>query len=109
MSTYLLALLVPVCAVAPWVVSWQAPVADPSADPSAVISQAVAAQGPRKRVRAAPSAAVVAALGKELADPAGQGYDKPVSAKQAASVSTKPGKYRKVGRITIPRIGLDVA
>ncbi|GAA1843528.1 hypothetical protein GCM10009714_27230 [Microlunatus capsulatus] len=108
-STYLLALLVPVCAVAPWVVSWQAPVADPSADPSAVISQAVAAQGPRKRVRAAPSAAVVAALGKELADPAGQGYDKPVSAKQAASVSTKPGKYRKVGRITIPRIGLDVA
>jgi len=106
---WVFALLIPVCAVAPWVVSWQAPVADPSADPSAVISQAVAAQGPEKRTHRAPSAAVVRALGKDLADPAGQGYDKPVSAKQAAAVLTTPGKYQAVGRIQIPRIGLDVA
>ncbi|SDS36041.1 Sortase family protein [Friedmanniella luteola] len=105
----MLALLVPVCAVAPWAISWQAPVANPSADPSAVIKQAVAAQGPKKRVPVAPSAAVVAALSKELADPAGQGYDKPVSSKQAAAVRTTPGRYQTVGRIQIPRIGLDVA
>ena len=104
------ALLVPVSALAPWVVSWQAPVADPSADPSAVIKQAVAAQGPQSRRSAvAPSAAVVQALSRQLAEPAGQGYDKPVSAKQAAAVRTTPGKYQTVGRIEIPRIGLDVA
>ena len=96
------------CAVAPWVVSWQAPVADPSADPSAVIERAVAAQGP-ERTDEAPSPAVVRALGRELADPAGQGYDKPVSAKQASAVLTTPGKYQKVGRIQIPKIGLDAA
>lgn len=87
-------------------VSWQAPVADPSADPSAVIERAVAAQGPQQR---APSAAVVQSLSKELSDPAGQGYDRPVSAKQAAAVRTTPGKYQRVGRIRIPRIDLDVS
>ncbi|GAA1428964.1 hypothetical protein GCM10009616_09970 [Microlunatus lacustris] len=103
------ALLIPVCAVAPWLLSWQAPVAAPSGDPSAVISQAVAAQGPERRKDQAPSAALVRALGRDLADPAGQGYDKPVSAKQAAAVRTTPGKHQTVGRIQIPRIGLDVA
>lgn len=98
----------PVCAVAPWLVNWHGPVEDPSADPSAVIRQAVAAQGPKQRVGVVPSAAVVQALSKQLAEPAGQGYDKPVSAKQAAGVSTTPGKYQTVGRITIPRMGLDV-
>jgi len=107
--SWALALLVPVCAVAPWLLSSQAPVADPSADPSAVIKQAVAAQGPQKRrADLPPSAAAVQALSRELADPAGQGYDKPVSTKQAAAVRTTPGKYQKVGRIQIPRIGLDV-
>ena len=106
--SWLFALLIPVCALAPWVISWQAPVEVPSADPSAVIKQAVAAQGPRRTATKPPSAGVVAALSKELAGPAGQGYDKPVSAKQAAAVRTTPGKYRAVGRIQIPRIGLDV-
>lgn len=101
-------LLVPVCAVAPWLLSWQGPVEDPSSDPSAVIRQAVAAQGPARRKDAVPSAAVVQALSKQLADPAGQGYDTPVSAKAAAAVRTTPGKYRSLGRITIPRMGLDV-
>jgi LPXTG-site transpeptidase (sortase) family protein len=107
--TWALALLIPVCAVTPWVLSWQAPVSDPTADPSAVIQQAVAAQGPKKRAAQAPSAAVVQALSRELADPAGQGYDKPVSSKQTAAVRTTPGRYQTVGRVQIPRIGLDVS
>ncbi|WP_375431860.1 class E sortase [uncultured Friedmanniella sp.] len=103
------ALLIPVCAVAPWFVSWHGPVANPSADPSAIIKQAVAAQPRAQRKAPVPSPAAVAALSKELADPAGQGYDTPVSAKAAAAVRTTPGKYQKVGRIRIPRIGLNVS
>ncbi|WP_375423412.1 class E sortase [uncultured Friedmanniella sp.] len=105
----MLALLIPVCALAPWVVSWQGPVSDPSADPSAVIKQAVAAQPRQERKASVPSPVVVAALTKELADPSGQGYDTPVSAKAAAGVRTTPGKYQKVGRIRIPKIGLDAS
>ena len=109
--SWLYAMLIPVCALAPWLVTWsvQQPEATPSADPSAVIRQATAGQDPETRRAAVPSAAAVQALSRQLADPAGQGYDKPVSAKAAAAVSTKPGKYQRVGRITIPRIGLDVA
>ncbi len=44
----------------------------------------------------------------ELAKGGVKGYDQPVSAKAAAGVRTTPGKYQKVGRIQIPRIGLDV-
>ncbi len=107
---WLYVLLVPVCAVAPWLVTWAYPDQDqlPAGDPSAIIEQAVAAQGPMKRQKTAPSAAVIAALTKDLADPAGQGYDTPVSAKSAASVATVPGKYQQVGRLKIPRMGLDV-
>lgn len=78
-------------------------------DPSAFISRAVSAQGPETSKDSVPSAAVVAALTKDLADPAGQGYDRPVSAKAAAAVRTTPGKYESLGRIVIPRMGLDVA
>ena len=109
--TWLYAVLVPVCAVAPWIATWAWPDQDqlPAGDPSAIIKQAASAQGPKKRTESVPSAAVVAALSKDLADPAGQGYDRPVSAKAAAAVSTTPGKYQTVGRIKIPRMGLDVS
>lgn len=109
--SWLYALLIPVCALAPWLVTWsvQQPVADPSADPSAVIRQATAGQNPEARRATVPSGAAVQALTKQLAEPAGQGYDKPVSAKAAAAVRTTPGKYQRVGHITIPRIGLDVS
>lgn len=104
-------MLIPVCALAPWLVTWsvQQPAAAPSADPSAVIRQATAGQDPAARRAAIPSEAAVQALSKQLADPAGQGYDKPVSAKAAAAVRTTPGAYQRVGHITIPRIGLDVS
>ncbi len=104
------AALIPVCAVAPWLVRGASPAPDQLAagDPSAIISRAVSAQGPTKG-DTVPSAAVVAALTKDLANPAGQGYDRPVSAKAAAAVRTTPGKYQSVGRLKIPRMGLDVA
>lgn len=104
-------MLIPVCALAPWLITWSAdqPVATPTADPSAVIRQAAAGQDPTTRRAGRPSSAAVQALSKQLADPAGQGYDKPVSAKAAAAVRTTPGKYQRAGRITIPRIGLNAA
>lgn len=110
MPTRLFALLIPVCAVAPWLVTWTLPDQNqvPAGDPSAIIKQAVTAQGPKRRTKSVPSASVIAALSKDLADPAGQGYDRPVSAKAAAAVSTTPGKYQTLGRIKIPRMGLDV-
>jgi sortase A len=107
---WLFALLIPVCAIAPWLLASTAvePVAAPTSDPSTVIRQAVRAQKaagrPAKRL---PSAEAVKVLAAELADPAGQGYDRPVSAKAAAAVQTKPGKYQTLGRIRIPRMKLD--
>lgn len=110
---WLFALAIPLCAVAPWLIPWpwQNDVAPAVSDPSAYIRQARAEQDPDRlgqHADALPSAAVIKALTKQLANPAGQGYDTPVSAKAAANVQTKPGKYQKIGRIRIPRIGLDV-
>jgi len=104
-------MLVPVCALAPWLASWGGLGAgqEASSDPSAVIRQATSVQEPEVRRAAMPSGAAVQALTKQLADPAGQGYDKPVSAKAAAAVRTTPGKYQRVGHLRIPRIGLDVS
>lgn len=109
---WMFALVVPVCAIAPWLVPWpwQSDVTPTAADPSSIIQQARAQQhADGVGVDTPPSAAAVAAITKELADPSGQGYDIPVSAKAAAEVRTTPGKYQKVGRIKIPNIKLDVS
>lgn len=109
---WLFALLIPVCAIAPWLLAstTSEPVVAPTSDPSTVIRQAVRAQKAAGRpVRSLPSSEAVKVLAAELADPAGQGYDKPVSAKAAAAVLTKPGKYQTLGRIRIPRTKLDVS
>lgn len=46
---------------------------------------------------------------KELTTTARSGYDVPVSAAAVAKVRTTPGPYQKLGRVAIPRIGLDVS
>jgi sortase A len=110
------AVLVPVIAVAaaaPWLVPGRNDAAAPSANPSSIIEQvreqrpAAGANGqPRPRV---PTDADVKELTDEVARTAVAGYDMPISAKDLASVRTVPGPYRKLGRIQIPAIGLDVA
>jgi sortase A len=90
---------------------WQGNTVDPGSDPSAVIRQAEAQQPTRGffAPEVLPSEAEITALSKDLATADGKGYDTPVSAKAAAGVRTTPGKYQRVGRIKIPRIGLDVS
>ncbi len=46
---------------------------------------------------------------RELAAAARAGYDMPVSAAAAARVRTTPGPYERLGRVAIPRVGLEVA
>ncbi len=111
--SWIFALLVPVCAVAPWVVPWpwQGEVAAPSADPSVFIKQATAPRSDPKtgtRAKANPSAASVKSVNDQVAKAALSGYDQPVTAAAAAGVRTTPGKYQPVGRIKIARMGLDV-
>ncbi len=110
-STWLFALLIPVCAGGPWFVPWpwqHSAEGAPSNDPSAIIvlahSQAVTGRAKTTRVPA-PSAASV----KDLTATARAGYDMPVSAAAVAKVKTTPGPYQKLGRVAIPRIGLNVS
>ena len=111
-SHWLFALLIPLCAVAPWLVPWPWQQAqEPSSNPSSVIELAKAQQEhdpSDSKTPSAPTSEQVEKLGQALAASAGR-YDKPVTAKQLADVSTTPGKYQKLGRIKIPAIGLDVS
>lgn len=100
-------------AVVPWLIPWHQSVdASPTADPSAVIKQARDLQpsaSPGSVVPTGPDDKSVADVTKELAKSAQSGYDLPVSKSEVASVSTKPGPYQKLGRLQIPKIGLDVS
>lgn len=95
----------------PW--PWQEPVEQPVSDPSSIIvlahSRAVTGQADsRRRSAPPPTEASVKALLKDLAVSARVGYDMPVSAAEVAKVDTRPGPYRKLGRLSLPRIGLNV-
>lgn len=110
-----MALLVPVCALAPWLVPWpwQQQAAQPSSDPSSIIvlahSRAVTGRTEKTRQQPAPNEASVRALAKQLAATAGNGYDMPVSPAAVARVKTTPGPYERLGRVAIPRVKLNVA
>jgi sortase A len=113
-ASWLFALLIPVCAIAPWAVPWPwQQVQAQTSSPSSFIEQAGRAQDEAKSKKDSagtepPSLESVKKLRDDLAASAGEGYDLPVTAKELASVSTTPGRYQKLGRVTIPAIGLDV-
>lgn len=110
------AILVPVvavCATVPWLIP-QGSSDAPASSPSSIIEQ-IEAQRPSPPTSgrtadqpAAPTDASVKQLVDEVGKTAAVGYDLPVTAKELASVRTVPGPYRKLGRIQIPAIGLDV-
>lgn len=111
-----LAWLIPLCAVAPWLVPWpwqQHGAEQPVSQPSSIIvlshSQAVTGRAPSARPLPPPSEATVRALVKDLAATARDGYDMPVSPAVVAKVNTRPGPYERLGRVRIPRIKLNVA
>lgn len=101
--------LVAGCLVGPWLVTWpgQHTQEAPGSDPSAIIrlahSQAVTGRAPSLRLAPPPSYRSV----REVATTARDGYDTPVTAAAASRVRTRPGPYQKLGRVVIPRIGLN--
>lgn len=106
-----LALLI-ACAVGPWFVPWpwQQSRAPQAADPSAIIRRARSESVTGRADTNAPVPVPVTT--KQLTTGVGAasaGYDLPVSAKTVAAVRTTPGKYHQVGRLQIPRLGLNVA
>ncbi len=109
---WLALIVVPVCAVAPWLVPWPWQGVDEVAtsNPSSIIER-VQAERPTSKPgaaqRQAPNANSVKALTQEVAASGGS-YDLPVSA-DVAGVKTTPGAYQKVGQIKIPSVGLDVS
>lgn len=96
------------CAVVPWLIPWPW-LNQSAADPAGVSTGPVV-------VRPAPSGSPadggpddqsVKRLEKKLADQK-EAYDLPVDRTEVKGVSTEPGPYEALGRIAIPRIGLDV-
>lgn len=92
--------LLALIAIVPWLIPWSGSdddAAAPVTDPSAIIAS-IKQEGPNdddvRNVRRAMAAA--------------QAYDSPVTPQEAAGLSTKPGPYQKLGRLRIPKIGLDV-
>jgi LPXTG-site transpeptidase (sortase) family protein len=106
------ALVLAACAVVPWLVPWpwqhdeaaQSSVPEPSSIIVLARSQAVTGRDKAERPPAPTDRSV-----RTLAATARAGYDMPVSAAAAAKVKTTPGPYRQLGRVAIPRVGLDVA
>ncbi len=99
-----------VVAIAPWFVPWpHASSAAPSDDPSSMIKRAVvAANGSATTKPQAPSGKNVSNVTKAIDALGVKGYDAPVTAKDIANVSVKPGPYQVLGRLQIPSIHLDV-
>jgi len=96
--------------VAPWLVPWpwQQTHTAPSNDPSSIIVLA-RSQAVTGRATTAPVSPPGDRSVSDLAIAAKSGYDVPVSAAAVSRVKTTPGPYQKLGRVAIPRIGLDVA
>lgn len=98
-----------VLAVAPWFVPWPHSSAAPSDDPSSMIKRAViAANGSSTAQAQAPTGKTIKNITKAIDAVGVQGYDSPVSSKDLAGISLKPGPYVPLGRIQIPSIKLDV-
>lgn len=97
-------------AIAPWFVPWpHSSAAAPSDDPSAMIKQAViAANGSATTKPQGPSGKNVTNVTKAIDALGVKGYDSPVTGKDIANVSVKPGPYQVLGRLQIPSIHLDV-
>lgn len=97
-----------VVAVAPWFIPWGG---IDTADPSPMTSRALELQpSPDPSAPATPAGPTddsVKQLAREVS--AAPGYDLPVSPSEVSAVSTVPGPYQELGRIQIPRMGLDVA
>ena len=102
--------VVAACAVGPWFVSWPwQQQSTPTADPSAIIKLAHSEPVTGQRADAGPRPAPVTTRDLTVGLRSAQvGYDQPVSAAAAAGVRTTPGRYHRVARLRIPRLGLDV-
>lgn len=92
-----------VVAVAPWFVPWHGL---EQATPSTVRSSSQQPV-PARTESKGPDEQSVEDLARTVSG--ARGYDLPVSPKEVAAVSTAPGPYQKLGRIQIPKVGLDAS
>ena len=100
------------CAVVPWLVPWPWQNPEPSTAGPLTSSGPVAVDPspsltPGASTDPVPTDETVERLGKKVADQK-EAYDLPVDRTEVKGVSTEPGPYERLGRITIPRVGLDV-
>lgn len=100
-----------VCAVVPWLIPWPWQNPSPSsagpADTSAPVVVKTASPGASASQDESPTDESVERIGKKISGQK-ESYDLPVDRTEVRGVSTKPGAYAKLGRIAIPRVGLDV-
>ena len=102
--------LLTVCLVVPWLIPWTG--SPQQTAPTSGVGGAAA--GPARAPSSSasrgqvPDEGAVQRLQKTIQTEA-VGNDVPVSAEDLNAVRTTPGPYRRVGRITIDEVGLDVA
>jgi sortase A len=96
------------CLVVPWLLPW------PGATSDSVAADSLGAgpraeEGPDSETPIArPDGNAIRRL-REATRTQAIGYDVPVSPKELAAVPTKPGPYRKLGRLEIPSLSLSVS
>lgn len=107
-------LLVPIvlllAAIVPWLVPWPWQNPGPSAaGPASSTAPTVvtSAPGTDPSTNQGPTDETVEDLGRKVAGQQ-ESYDLPVDRTEVKGVSTRPGPYVRLGRIAIPKIGLDV-
>lgn len=98
------------CLVLPWFIPWGSSETRALSRPDVVAVTAEPRPGQGAAKDAAPGADPVRRLRDttQSSKTLPAGYDNPVTTGQLAGVSTRPGPYRRLGRIEIPAIGLNV-
>lgn len=100
------------CAVVPWLIPWpwqnlsEQSAAAPGASSTVPVTQPGSSTS--TATDEPPTDETVKQLDKKLAGQK-EAYDLPVDRTEVKGVSTEPGPYKKLGRVAIPRVGLDVA
>ncbi len=98
--------VIAVCVAIPLVIKNHRATVEASAAPSTIFERLESPGPPAATEDPGPTADSVRELAATVSGADGRGYDIPVSA-NVGKVKTVPGPYQKLGRITIPSVGLS--
>lgn len=102
-----------VCAIGPWLLPWDSITGHADARQPSVVRQLESAgpSGPADKNAGdrAPDGRAVDDVGRRMSAQGAVGYDLPVTPADLSAVSTKPGRYVRLGRLKVPALDLNVS